>query len=129
MLLRVFLFFFFTSTAFALEVNVTSRRVQYLLTIDEKDNVTLKGRLENLSLARQKCNENVLAQFRRNIDKTLTSGTVFKAKESRDMTIVRDNQTYYEFSKSRLGAFLENLPKEIQRLKIESSFRCKPGKS
>lgn len=128
MFLRALPFFFFISTAFALELNVSSRRAQYSLIIDEKNHITLKGRLENLSLAKQRCNEGILDLFKRNIGKSLSKGLLHKTKESRDMTIIRDNQKYYEFSKSNLGSMLENLPREIQRLKIESDFKCKSKK-
>ena len=117
------LIFLFCFSLFSKTLVVDSPRQKYELKLQDKG-IFLSGRLTELSMIQNKCNETIIQEFKSKIHHLMRSKPLNKTKEKGSFELVFDGKKYFENPSSRVGRNLLRIPNEFQRMKLEDKFLC-----
>lgn len=117
----------FVSSAFATEfkswkIEYQGKKYGYTLT-ETVDALTLKGPKSEVSLLKKPCNIHIVEKVRKEIlDQTKKIVTTKNKKEA--IGFIHNGKKSMLFEDSALAFYLERLPLEIQRFKLEEKMSC-----
>lgn len=117
------LFFLLSLNIMAGELSVASRNGRFILSYNN-EKISLKGHLLDLNIHRNQCNKKILSNFNSKIKLLLKTKALLKSKVANGFKYTHNGETYYEGYKSRLGQNILNIPKELQRMKLEEKYKC-----
>lgn len=100
------------------------------MTLDySRSKISLKGKWLNLNLRRKKCNGYILDRFSRQMNKLLKSKVLLrKKKEKESLEVQFERKKFFVPPRSQEAWVLLNLPIEVQRMKLETTFICRKKK-
>lgn len=120
----LFCILFTITTASAAELRVRDSLKNYSLTYSS-ELVKFESKGMKLSLEKQSCNQDLLEKFSRQVE-LMQRKAIKKSKPADgDLHLISDKSTSYLAPLSMGGRFFRAIPREIKRLKVEESLRCK----
>ncbi len=88
------------------------------------DLIYLKSSSYQFSLKKKKCNQLLISNFVKVVNRTLKAGPLDLSQGDKPISIITEGKKYYADKHSRLGISLLRLPKEVRRLKIQEKMLC-----
>jgi len=119
----IMILFFLLASAYADSLIVKNKRKSFLINYG-KNEIKIKGHLLNLSMTRNKCNDDIMDRFNLKMKKLLKTKPLSNFKGDNDIAFKLGGKEYFEHTKSRVGNSLSQIPNEIQRMKFEEKFKC-----
>ncbi|HXH31006.1 MAG TPA: hypothetical protein VNJ01_09360 [Bacteriovoracaceae bacterium] len=125
MLLRTLLtLFLITSSVYAETLQVTYGLKSYTLTYEESL-VVFEGELMKLSLQKKSCNQGILKKFLVLLRANKAKIVRLAVKPEDSVRVTSAGESFYTTASTPGGRFLQLIPGEIKRMKIEEKLRCK----
>ena len=114
--------FFGAPIVWAKRLEVTFKETRYALDYDQQK-ISLHGNLYRLNLVRTKCNQRIIDQFNRNLEKSLKG--IPRPKDLKTPWSYRiDGKKVKSDYKSEEAKVLLLIPQEIHRLKLQNKYLC-----
>ena len=111
------------SASFAKELSIKSINAQYHLTMTDKK-IHLSGYLVDLSMKKNKCNTDIMRNFRMDVDKLIRNTFLSRKKQKKYLQIIIEKEPFYlSYSSIKSQSFL-GLPMKMRKMKIKEKYLC-----
>jgi len=116
--------FIIFAKAYAMEIDISSRYLDYDINITSGGNLSLIGSGINLSMIKNKCNAHIITRFKNDLEQFIRSKALNRTSDKNTFRVKIDKHIYYEYYDSQQGIRYLGLPQEMQRMKLEEKILC-----
>ena len=113
------------SASFAKELSVKSINAQFHLTMTDKK-IHLSGYLVDLSMKKNKCNTDIMRNFRMDVDKLIRNTFLSRKKQKKYLQIIIEKEPFYlSYSSIKSQSFFRPANENEKNENKRKIFMCK----
>lgn len=122
--MRILILLLISTFAFSTELTVKGRKANYKLFFN-KNIVSLKGHLVDLSIMRKNCNEKIISSFENEINRILKKVVKHQTHSKDALMVISNEDQFYIQSQFKQAHALRDMRNIFLRKKLRSEKKCK----